>query len=128
MNNQVADFGDNDLISLTDAPRLFFQGRLTKSALRTEARKGNLEIIRIANKDFVTRDGINRMIERCRKSADQQDYGSGQTHEHGSSRTEAGVSPRDAAKEKLRQLRQSLPDTSPANTSRSAAVVRLRSQ
>ncbi len=62
----IADFDDEQLITLADAAEIFFSGRLTKSSLRTEAAKGNLEIIRIANKDFVTRNGIRRMIERCR--------------------------------------------------------------
>ncbi len=60
------DIGDDELVSLSKAAKLFFRGELTKSALRTEARKGNLEIIRIANKDFVTRNAIKRMIERCK--------------------------------------------------------------
>lgn len=63
---RIADIDDDQLISLADAVEIFFSGRLTKSSLRTEAAKGNLEIIRIANKDFVTRNGIRRMIERCR--------------------------------------------------------------
>lgn len=62
MDNEI---GDDEPISLSKAAKLFFHGELTKSSLRTEARKGNLEIIRIANKDFVTRNGIRRMIERC---------------------------------------------------------------
>lgn len=63
---RIADPDEDELISLADAVEIFFSGRLTKSSLRTEAAKGNLEIIRIANKDFVTRNGIRRMIERCR--------------------------------------------------------------
>jgi hypothetical protein len=117
---------DDEPISLAEACNLFFRGRLTKSSLRTEARKGNLEIIQIANKDFVTKNGIKRMIEKCRKNADQPDYGSDRTAEHGSSRTAKSVSPQDAAKIKLQQLRKSLPSTLPTNTSRSAEVVRLK--
>ncbi|WP_234827156.1 hypothetical protein [Sinorhizobium meliloti] len=63
------EIGDNDPISLAMAAKLFFHGTLTKSALRTEARKGNLEIIRIANKEFVTRNAIRQMIDRCRVPA-----------------------------------------------------------
>jgi hypothetical protein len=47
----MAAIGDNDLMTLTEACDLFFRGHLTKSSLRTEAARGNLEIIRIANKD-----------------------------------------------------------------------------
>lgn len=60
------DIEDDELVSLSKAAELFFRGALTKSSLRTEARKGNLEIVRIANKDFVTRNAIRRMIERCK--------------------------------------------------------------
>jgi hypothetical protein len=62
MTNNI---GDDDPIPLGMAADLFFRGQLTKSALRTEARKGNLEILRIANKDFVTRRAIQAMIEKC---------------------------------------------------------------
>lgn len=64
------EIGDNDPIPLSVAAKLFFHGALTKSSLRTEAAKGNLEIIRIANKDFVTPNGIRRMIERCKVKPD----------------------------------------------------------
>ncbi|RVM54074.1 hypothetical protein CN106_01540 [Sinorhizobium meliloti] len=60
------DIGDDELISLAKAAELFFRGEIKKSSLRTEARKGNLEIFRIANKDFVTRNAIRRMVERCK--------------------------------------------------------------
>jgi hypothetical protein len=59
------DIGDNEPIPLAEAAKVFFGGRLTKSALRTEAGKGNLEIVRIANKDFVTRNAIKAMMKRC---------------------------------------------------------------
>ena len=61
--------GDDDPIPLAQAASVFFHGALTKSALRTEARKGNLEIVRIANKDFVTRNAIRSMINRCKFSS-----------------------------------------------------------
>ena len=60
------EIGDDDPVPLSKACKIFLNGVLTKSALRTENRKGNLEIIRIANKDFVTRNGIRRMIEKCK--------------------------------------------------------------
>ncbi|SMD20291.1 hypothetical protein [Rhizobium sp. RU36D] len=120
------EYGPNDPIPLARAAQLFFRGALTKSALRTEARKGNLEIIQIANKDFVTRNGIERMMEKCRKKSDQPGSGSDQTPAHGLSRMDQSVSPRTAAKAKLQQLRESLPPTSQPNTSRGAEVVRLK--
>lgn len=120
------EIGDDELISLAEAAKVFFRGRLTKSSLQTEARKGNLEIIRIANKDFVTRNGINRMIEKCRGNAHRPDSGSGQTQEHGSSKMEPPASARNALNTILRQRKESSPNTSPPNTSRSAEVLRLR--
>jgi hypothetical protein len=126
MTAATLDIGDDEPIPLAEAAKLFFRGRLTKSSLRTEARKGNLEIIQIANKDFVTRNGINRMMEKCRKNASQQGSGSEKTPEHGSSRTAVGVSPQDAARLKLQQLSKNLPNTSQTTTGRSAEVVRLK--
>ncbi|NTJ83626.1 hypothetical protein G6M50_38230 [Agrobacterium rhizogenes] len=123
-----AEIGDDEPVTLAEACDVFFGGRLTKSALRTEARKGNLEILQIANKDFVTRRSIERMKEKCLKKSDQPVSGSGQTPVPGSSKTVPNVSPRNAAKLKLKQLRESLPNTSTPPTGRSAAAVPLKSQ
>ncbi|MEI3850078.1 MULTISPECIES: hypothetical protein [unclassified Ensifer] len=122
------EYGDDDLVPLAKAAKLFFRGELTKSSLRTEHRKGNLEIHQIANKDFVTRNGVKRMIEKCRKNADQQGSGSDQTPERGSSRTEKSASPQSAARLRLKQLKERLPSTSTSSTGRAAAVVPLRSR
>ncbi|WFS01626.1 hypothetical protein [Rhizobium tumorigenes] len=119
-------YGDDDPIPLAKACQIFFRGALTKSSLRTEHRKGNLEIIQIANKDFVTRNAIKRMQEKCRKNGGQPGFGSGPTAERGSSKTEIGVSAQSALRMKLQQRKQSLQNTSPASTSRSAEVVPLR--
>lgn len=120
------DIGDDDPIPLAKAAQLFFHGHLTKSSLRTEAAKGNLEIIQIANKDFVTRNGIKRMIEKCRKSEDRHGSGSGPIPAPGSSRTETSVSPQTALKQMLAQRKKNSQSTSPPSTGRSAAVVLLR--
>ncbi len=50
----IVDIDDDEPIPLADAAEIFFRGRLSVSSLRTGARKGNLVIERIANKDFVT--------------------------------------------------------------------------
>lgn len=121
-----ADIADDEPVTLAEACKLFFGGRLTKSALRTEARKGNLEVLMIAGKAFVTRNAIERMKEKCLVKNSQQGSGSDQTPKHGSSRTEAGASAQNAARLKLQLLKESLPNTSPANTSRGAEVTRLR--
>jgi hypothetical protein len=57
---------DDQPIPLRAAAKLFFpRGGITASSLRTEARKGRLVITRIAGRDFVTRQAIDRMIELC---------------------------------------------------------------
>ncbi|MBZ9603944.1 hypothetical protein [Phyllobacterium chamaecytisi] len=63
--------GPNDLglMTLQEACDEIFRGLLTPSSLRTEAAKGNLEIIQIARKDFVTREGIREMMDRCKRSS-----------------------------------------------------------
>jgi hypothetical protein len=120
------DIGDDDPVSLADAAKFFFHGRLTKSSLRTEAAKGNLEIIRIASKDFVTRNGIKRMLEQCRVRRNPPAFGSERTPDIGSSRTEDGVSPQDALEAKLNARKRRSETTSPKNTSRNAEVAPLR--
>ena len=122
----AVDIGDDDLVTLAEAARLFFDGRLTKSSLRTEAAKGNLEIIRIANKDFVTRAGVRRMIEKCRVAKHQPAYGSEKTPEPGSSRMEVSVSAQDALAIKLKKLKENSPTISEKNSSRSAVVLPLK--
>lgn len=58
------------LYRLADAVRVFFpDGGITARSLRTEARAGRLDIIRIANKDFVTAEAIQAMLERCTRGA-----------------------------------------------------------
>ena len=62
---RASDVEEDEPVTLAEACRLFFGGRLSPSALRTEAAKGNLDIIQIARKDFVTRRGIEEMKQRC---------------------------------------------------------------
>jgi len=66
---QAPDIGDDDPVTLAEACRLFFGGRLSPSALRTEAAKGNLVIMQIARKDFVTRKAIRAMMQACTRPA-----------------------------------------------------------
>ncbi len=35
------------------------------SALRSEARKGNLELIRVANRHYVSDEAIDEMVKKC---------------------------------------------------------------
>ena len=135
MSSLHHDIGDDDPVTLDEACRLFFRGVLTKSSLRTESRKGNLEIIRIANKDFVTRKGVKRMIEKCHKSESRPGFTSEQTKTvevsqsaHGSSATERPISAQDALRTKLQKRKENSANTSPKSSSQSAAVVPLTSR
>lgn len=121
-----ADLHDDEPITLAEACEVFFRGRLTKSSLRTEAKKGNLEIIRIAGRDFVTKNGINRMVEKCREKQNQQGSGSDLTPGSGSSKTETSASAQNALRLMLKQRKQSSQSISHQNTNQSAEVVRLK--
>lgn len=61
----AAEPRDDEPVTLKEACRLFFGGRLSPSSLRTEASKGRLQIMRIAGKDFVTRQAIEDMKIAC---------------------------------------------------------------
>src|SRR5687767_566341 len=63
----MPDLFDDTPIRLADAVRMFFPlGGMTPAGLRTEARKGRLELLRIAGKDFVTPASMKGMMEKCR--------------------------------------------------------------
>jgi hypothetical protein len=128
MSAHLNDIRDDDPVTLEEACKLFFRGRLTKSALRTEHRKGNLEFIRIANKDFVTHNGVKRMMEKCRKSESHQGSISDQTADgrSGSSGMAKPISAQDALRIKLKTQVKSSRNTSRPSTSPSAEVVRLK--
>ncbi len=124
----IADIDDDEPVTLAEACRLFFGGRLKPSSLRTEAAKGNLDIMQIARKDFVTRRAIEEMKKRCLVSRSRPASGSAPTQEHGSSKTDPGVSAQDAVRMMLRQRRERSQTTSQANTKRHAEVVPLKSR
>lgn len=66
MSRDPNSIGDHDPVRLSEACELFFAGRLKPSALRTEAAKGNLDMLMIAGKHFVTKAAIYDMLERCK--------------------------------------------------------------
>jgi hypothetical protein len=65
-NRDPDTIGDHDPVRLSDACEMFFAGSLKPSALRTEAAKGNLNMLMIAGKHFVTKAAIRNMLERCK--------------------------------------------------------------
>ncbi|WP_081295997.1 hypothetical protein [Mesorhizobium jarvisii] len=106
---------DDTPIRLQEACDRFFGGRLTPKALRAEARKGNLTIEQIANKDFVTPSAIREMRLKCRvgKVLPASSPGSTGTASSGSSSgTGPFTSERDALLAKLKSRRKSSRNTS----------------
>jgi hypothetical protein len=106
------------LFSLSEAVAEFFGGTGIKvSSLRTEARKGNLELTRIAGRDYVSREAIGRMIERCRTRKSPHDCGSGSAR--GESPSGPSVSERaKQAQAALKVICEELKKPSPAGLRR----------
>jgi hypothetical protein len=132
---RTVEIGDDEPVTLAEACRVFFGGRLTPSALRTEAARGNLAIMQIARKDFVTRQAIEEMKRKCLRSESLPASGSvpkpaptASPEARGSSRMPAGISAQDAARLILTEQIASSPNTSRRDTSRKAQVVHLRSK
>src|SRR5262249_43545423 len=66
-------------LRLDDAARIAFpDGSVGAGALRTEARRGNLQIETIANKQFTTLQAIEVMREKCRGTPRARASGSNQ--------------------------------------------------
>lgn len=109
MTEGHANPGDDEPVTLAEACKLFFSGRLKPSALRTEAAKGNLEIFQIARKDFVTKRAVEEMMQRCRKSPNLPACGSERrsaaepdsSQSRGVSKTEGGLSAQDVLRMRL---------------------------
>lgn len=59
-------YGDDEPMTLEEACRVIFHGKITPATLRAEHRRGNLIIEKIGRRYFVTRANINEMRERCR--------------------------------------------------------------
>lgn len=91
----MADLPDDASIPLAEAVRLFFPfGGVSVASLRTEARKGRLELHQIAGKDFVTPAAIREMKEQCRVLASRP--ASKSETADGSSETDRHTSAQDA--------------------------------
>ncbi|MGA3063432.1 MAG: hypothetical protein ABSD90_09420 [Methylocystis sp.] len=117
-------------LRLADAARMF---GLKVATLRTEKRKGRLEVSRVAGKDFTTVSAIHRMFERCRETPREPGCGSALPAETkaekspkpliGSSSTADAKLALDAALLSAKRLKSGSPNTSPANTSRKGGNV-----
>jgi hypothetical protein len=94
------------------ASLLFPDGSMTVAGLRAEAQRGRLVIYRLANKDYTTIGNVQGMLEKCRVSNDNHDYGSDQgargpaarrSPQRGSSSTTASKLAQDALSAKLQK-------------------------
>jgi hypothetical protein len=110
--------GQNDLLPLDVAAKLAFpHASMTKSALRTEAKKGRLVITRVAGKDFTTFADIERMKTLCRiqekapvsgsKNQGETIPASSSSAGCGASETDESRSALDSARARVTALRQS---------------------
>jgi hypothetical protein len=106
-------------------------GGLTAAGLRKEAARGNLAIMRIAGKDFVTLAAIEEMMTRCRREAKAHGSISEQTqtkNPSGSSETDETELALASALLTVKGLKKPSPSTSRKNMSRreSAVVTPIR--
>lgn len=116
----------------------FPDGSISVKSLRREAGRGNLEIIRIAGKDFTTVAAIKRMIEKCRASPKAPDSGfnpPATPKTAGSRKTQSGLSEmansseaRDALRKTVEGLKGRLQSTSSPDPKRRARATVIRPQ
>ncbi|OMI05513.1 hypothetical protein BSN85_24790 [Bradyrhizobium brasilense] len=102
-------------IRLSAAASLAFpDGSMTASGLRREARRGRLEIERIAGRDYTTLENIEKMRELCRVKvkepvsiSERHDIAaeSSSPEPSGSSKTASAISPQAALRARLKQSR-----------------------
>jgi len=83
---------DTDPITLTEASELVLRGVVSVSALRSEAKRGNLAVERIGKNLFTTPAAIREMRAKCRVVPSLPDSTSERMTEHGSSGTEEKTS------------------------------------
>jgi hypothetical protein len=102
------------LYRLSEAVELFFPtGGITVKTLRTEARRGRLQTITLANKTFVTAEAISAMLERC-KSCPVKDSPPAYISENAQAASRNGSS----AMERTKQARAALQAMLPARARR----------
>jgi hypothetical protein len=108
---------------------VFPDGSMKASGLRREIRRGRLESERIAGKQYVTLEGINRMREKCRDvprvpaSTSANDVA---VNRSGSSSTERLRSAQAAAQVIANGLKGFSPNTSDESTSPTGKIVTLQ--
>lgn len=136
---QMTDITDDTALTLNEACRIFFRDAIKPASLRAEARRGNLTLLRIGKRDFVTPAAIREMKERCQvhgpkvlasgSSQPAQTRTVALKHLSGSSATTEDLKRARAALHLTAQkLNDSLPNTSRKNTNpRKGTVIPLSS-
>jgi hypothetical protein len=100
-----ADIIDTDPITLTEASRVVLRGVVSVSALRSEAKRGNLVVEKIGKNLFTTPRAIQEMREKCRVQQNRPDSTSEKTTEPGSSATATATDELAALKATVRGLK-----------------------
>lgn len=120
---------DDTPILLTEAGSIGFPyGGMSASGLRRERDKGNLEVMRIAGRDWTTLAAIKRMMQKCRRPAKVQGSISSASladPQPGSSETDPVQSAQDVLNKLEKSLNESSPPTSKRNTKRRGGNVVL---
>jgi hypothetical protein len=111
---------DEDPITLDDAIKLFPGARLTKSTLRAERDRGNLDIFRLGKRDYTTRKSMREMVRTCRENARHRVSTATQSGINGSSETDQASSAQAALKQTVTALKAGLPRILGKSTRRSA--------
>jgi hypothetical protein len=120
-------------LTLDEAAKTLLGGKVSAYTLRAAASRGELAIMRLGRKDFVTPAAIREWFELCQEKARARVSGSGQREENkplsGSSETQDQFTVAlAAAKMRLTQPKESSPNISEASTTRpGAAVVSIKS-
>lgn len=112
---------EDDPVTLAEACKEVFGGKVTASTLRAEAARGRLDVFRIGKRDFTTIRSVREMIEKCRVADRRRGFISTKREARGLSATERASSAQGALKRTLQTLQSNLKATSNKNTHRSAA-------
>lgn len=122
MTRALADFRDDDPITLSEASEIVLRGAVTVSTLRAEIRRGNLVVERIGKNLFTTPADIREMRKRCRVQQSRPASISEKTKAadtSGSSATATGTRELDLLKQSVNALKNGSLSTSSKSTRRS---------
>ncbi|HEY0920617.1 hypothetical protein [Devosia sp.] len=120
----TSDFDDDTPLTLKEACALFFRNTLKPDTLRAERGRGNLQIMRIGKRDYVTPAAIRGMMnKKCHNGENPPASTSTPPSASGSSETERTRSAQDAARVSAEKLKKLSKSTSRANSNQPSAKV-----